>query len=148
MFMRNTAEFNRRRSVIVSMMLLIALAHIIDIGRHLQGTLFNLFKSYFSDIVLPFGFYFLLSMEEQRISVLKRWEAKLVIMFVIPSIAETCQYFGIPVLGSTFDPLDYLMYAIGATFAAIVDTQVFPRILNFWAKEKAERRGDPPGQAA
>ncbi len=77
-------------------------------------------------------------MNEQRIPVLKRWEAKLLIMFVMPSIAETCQYFGIPVLGSTFDPLDYLMYAIGATFAAIVDRQVFPRILDFWTKETAE----------
>ncbi len=136
--MSNIAGFKRRRAVIVSIMLLIALAHIIDIGGHLQGTAFNLFKSYFSDIVLPFGFYFLLIMDEQWVPVLKRWEAKLVIMFVMPSIAETCQYFGIPVLGSTFDPLDYLMYAIGATFAAIVDTQVFPRILDFWTKETAE----------
>ncbi len=136
--MSNIAGFNKRRAVIVSIMMLIALTHIIDIGRHLQGTLFDLFKSYFSDIVLPFGFYFLLSMNEQRIPVLKRWEAKLLIMFVMPSIAETCQYFGIPVLGSTFDPLDYLMYAIGAIFAAIVDRQVFPRSLNFWPKEKVE----------
>ncbi len=136
--MTNIAGFNRRRAVIVSIMLLIAFAHIIDIGRQLQGTAFNLFKSYFSDIVMPFGFYFLLCADEQWIPVLKRWEAKLVIMFVMPSIAETCQYFGIPVLGSTFDPLDYLMYAIGVTFAAIVDTQVFPRIFDFWKKETVE----------
>ncbi len=89
---------------------------------------------------MPFGFYFLLSMDEQWIPVLKRWNVKWVIMFLLPSIAETCQYFGIPVLGSTFDPLDYLMYAIGVTFAAIVDTQVFPRIFGFWMWEKAERR--------
>ena len=138
--MNHIHGFSRRLVVILSMMLLIALAHIIDIGRHLQGASFNYFKSYFSDIVMPFGFYFLLSLDEKWISGLKRWEVKLAIMFLLPSIAETCQYFGIPVLGSTFDPMDYLMYAIGATSAAIVDTQVFPRIFGFWTLERAERR--------
>lgn len=132
------AGYNKRRAVIISIMLLIALAHIIDIGRHLQGTLFDLFKSYFSDIVLPFGFYFLLFMDEQWIPILKRWEVKLAVMVLLPSIAETCQYFGIPVLGSTFDPLDYLMYAIGATLAALVDKQVFSRIFGFWTMEKVK----------
>ncbi len=138
--MSNIFGRSRRPAVILSMMLLIALAHIFGIGRHFQGTLFNLLQSYFSDIVMPFGFYFLLCADEQWIPFLKRWEVKLAIMFLLPSIAETCQYFGISVLGSTFDPLDYLMYAIGATSAAIVDTQVFPRIFGFWMWEKAERR--------
>jgi hypothetical protein len=135
--MNQIQGFSRRRTVILSLMLLIALTHIIDIGRHLQGASFNLFKSYFSDLVMPFGFYFLLSLDEQWIPVLKHWEVKWVIMFLLPSVAETCQYFGIPVLGSTFDPWDYLVYAIGVTFAAIVDTQVFPRIFGFWKLGKA-----------
>jgi len=138
--MSDIHRHSRRLEVILGMMLLIALAHIVDIGGHLQGMSFNLFKSYFSDIVLPFGFYFLLCADEQWIPGLKRWEVKLVIMFLLPSIAETCQYFGIPVLGSNFDPMDYLMYAIGATLAAMVDMQVFPRIFRFWTLEKAERR--------
>jgi len=131
----------RRIAVIISMMLLIALAHIVGVGRHFQGVLFSVLQSYFSDIVMPFGFYFLLCADEQWIPVLRRWEVKWATMILLPSIAETCQYFGIPVLGSTFDPLDYLMYAIGATLAAIVDTQVFPRIFGFWTLEKAERLG-------
>jgi hypothetical protein len=60
-------------------------------------------------------------------------------MILLPSIAETCQYFGIPVLGSTFDPWDYLMYVTGTTAAAIVDTQVFPRIFDFWTLEESVR---------
>lgn len=63
---------------------------------------------------------------------------KAAIAFLLPSIAETCQYVGIPVLGSTFDLLDYLMYGIGAMSAVVVDTQVFPRIFAFWTMEKAE----------
>jgi hypothetical protein len=58
---------------------------------------------------------------------------------LLPSIAETCQYFGIPVLGSTFDPLDYLMYGMGAVSGVVVDTQVFSRMFGFWTKEKAGR---------
>jgi hypothetical protein len=72
--------------------------------------------------------------------ILRRWEAKSAIAFLIPSIAETCQYFGVPVLGSTFDPLDYLMYGIGAIAAAAVDTQVFSRMFDSWTMEKEERR--------
>jgi hypothetical protein len=61
------------------------------------------------------------------------------IAFLVPSIAETCQYFGIPALGSTFDPLDYFMYGIGALSAAVFDTRVFSRVFIFWAGGKAER---------
>ena len=138
--MSNIHKHPRRIAVIISMMLLIALAHIVGVGRHFQGVLFNVLQSYFSDIVMPFGFYFLLCADEQWIPALRRWEVKWATMILLPSIAETCQYFGIPVLGSTFDPLDYLMYATGATLAAIVDTQVFPRIFGFWTLERAERR--------
>ena len=86
-----------------------------------------------------FGCYFLLCASELQLPILRRWEAKFAIAFLIPSIAETCQYFGIPVLGSTSDPLDYFMYGIGALSAAVVDVQVFPQVFDFWTMEKAER---------
>ncbi len=130
---------SRRLAVIFSIVALIALVHIFRIGSHLQGELYNLYYSYFSDLILPFGWYFLLCMNETQMPILRRWEAKLAIAFLLPSIAETCQYFGIPALGSTFDPLDYLMYGLGAMFAVAVDTQVFSRMFGFWTKEKAGR---------
>ena len=128
-----------RRLVIICIMILIAAAHILRLGSYLQGELYHFYYSYFSDFVLPFGCYFLLCATELQMPILKRWEAKLAIAFLMPSIAETCQYFGIPVLGSTFDPLDYFMYGIGAMSAVVVDTQVFSRILGFWTREKAKR---------
>ena len=82
------------------------------------------------------GFYFLLCGLEQ-IPVFRRWGVKFVIAFLVPSIAETCQYFGVPVLGATFDPLDYFMFIMGALSAAVVDVQVFPRVFSFWTQEKA-----------
>ena len=137
--MSNLFGSARRLAVIFSIVALIAVVHIFRIGSCLQGELYNFYCSYFSDFILPFGFYFLLCMYELHMPILRRWEAKLAIVFLMPAIAETCQYFGIPVLGSTFDPLDYLMYGIGAMSAVVVDTQVFSRIFDFWTKETAGR---------
>jgi len=137
--MSNVSGYLRRLAVIYSIVALIAAVHIFRLGSYLQGELYNFYYSYFSDFILPFGCYFLLCASELYIPILRRWEAKFAIAFLIPSIAETCQYFGIPVLGSTFDPLDYFMYGIGALSAAVVDVQVFPQVFDFWTMEKAER---------
>ncbi len=133
--MSSMSDYLRRLVVIYSIVALVAVAHILRLGSYLQGALYNFYYSYFSDFILPFTFYFLLCGLEQ-IPLLRRWEAKFAIAFLIPSIAETCQYFGIPVLGSTFDPLDYLMYGLGALSAAIFDTQVLSRKFGFWSRKK------------
>ena len=137
--MSNVSEYLRRLAVIYSIVALIAAVHIFRLGSYLKGELYNFYYSYFSDFILPFGCYFLLCASELYIPILRRWEAKFAIAFLIPSIAETCQYFGIPVLGSTADLLDYFMYGIGALSAVVVDTQVFSRVFDFWTREKAER---------
>jgi hypothetical protein len=128
---------SKRSAVIISIMMLIALAHIFRIGSHLQGELYKIYYSYFSDFVLTFGGYFLfiLFVSNLPMPILRHWEVKIAVAFLVPSIMETCQYFGIPILGVTFDPLDYGMYAIGALSAAIVDTHVFARIFDFWKLE-------------
>jgi len=137
--MSSVFSLPRRRAIIVCIMILIAAVHILRVGSYLEGELYNFYYSYFSDFVLPFGCYFLLCATELQMPILRRWETKLAIAFLMPSIAETCQYFGIPVLGSTFDLLDYLMYGKGALSAVVVDTQVFSRIFDFWTTEMAER---------
>ena len=137
--MSKAVGFLKRRAVVCSIMMLIAAVHILRLGSYLQGELFNLYYSYFSDIAIPFGCYFLLYAPEVPKPVFGHWEAKSAIVFVVPSIAETLQYFGVPVLGSTFDPLDYAMYAVGAISAALVDRQVFSRVFGFWITGSAER---------
>lgn len=137
--MSNVVGFSRRRTVSFSIVILIAVVHIFRIGSYLEGELYDLYYGYFSDFVLPFGFYFLLCANESWMPILRRWQAKSAIAFLLPSIAETFQYFGIPVLGSTFDLLDYLMYGIGAISAAVVDTKVFSRKFDFWTVEKTGR---------
>jgi hypothetical protein len=119
-------------------MAVIAIIHILRIGNYLSGELYHFYYSYFSDLTLPFGGYFLLCAVEIKLPILRHWKRKLVISFLVPALAETFQFFDIPVLGSTFDLLDYLMYAFGAILAAIIDTQVFPRIFKFWMYTKME----------
>jgi len=137
--MSDVTGFSRRRAVIFSIVILIAVVHILRIGSYLGGKLYNFYYSYFSDFVLPIGCYFLLCAAELQMPILKHWGVKSAIVFLIPSIAETCQYFGIPILGSTFDPLDYFMYAIGALSAILIDTQVFSRAFSFWNIDKVKR---------
>ncbi len=77
---------------------------------------------------MPFAAYFLLCASEAKWPWCKPWQVKLALAIVVPAIAETAQYFGIPILGSTFDPLDYCMYLVGATVAAFVDVQIVTRL--------------------
>ncbi len=133
----STRDQAGRRTVVLSIVLLVAAAHIVGIGRYLGGELSALYSSYFSDIVLPFACYFLLCVAETAWPFFRGWETKTAAVFLMPSALETLQYFGVDALGSTFDPLDYATYAIGASVAALVDTQVFARVLGFWAKERA-----------
>lgn len=137
--MNNVLNLPKRRAVIICIIMLIAAAHILRLGTYLPGEFHHFYSSYFSDFVIPFGCYFLLCATELQMPFFRHWEAKLAISFLMPSIAETCQYFGIPILGSTFDLLDYFMYGIGAMSAVIVDTQVFSRLFVFWTMKKGER---------
>jgi hypothetical protein len=127
-----------RRAVVVCVMILIAADQVFQIGHDLQGNLYALYCSYFADVYLPFGLYLLLCLAEADAPILRPWERKLAIAFLLPSLAETGQYLGIYVLGATFDPFDYLAYGVGAISAAIVDMRVFPRIFTFWAEGRVD----------
>jgi hypothetical protein len=121
-----------RTAVVVAIMLVIAAAHIVGIGRYLGPRQAGLYSSYFSDLVLPFGSYFLLFLPEVNWRLLRRWQGKAAAVFGVASGAETLQYLGVWALGSTFDPIDYAMYFAGVMAAAFVDTQVLARAFGFW----------------
>ena len=130
----SNSDLLKRRGLVFGIILIIALIHIFKIGHYLPSELSRIYYSYFSDILLPFGFYFLLCITQYQIPLLKRWQVKMLISFLLPSFAETLQLFGIYALGSTFDPVDYVMYGIGSVTAAIIETIMFKRIFEFWSK--------------
>ena len=111
-----------RPAVDLGIVLGIALIHVFRLGSHLSGVPRRLYYSYFSDVVLPIAAYFLLCRAAARHRFLKdRW-VKAAFVFGAASFAEILQGFGVPLLGRTFDPLDFVSYAAGALIAMIVDT--------------------------
>lgn len=131
-----------RLAVIIAIQLLLALVHIFRLGQLLDGHLYHLYYGYFSDIVVPFGFYFLLCMNDVRVPFLRPWYAKSALVFAGATTAECLQYFGVYALGVTFDPFDILMYAAGVTLASVIDTHVFTRKFTFWRVDAAPIKKD------
>jgi hypothetical protein len=125
-----------RRVVVVAVMLVIAVIHVFRVGSYLDGRLFTLYYSYFSGIVVPFGMYFLLCLSEVGFRFLRDWRVKAGVVFGVASLTELGQAVGIPLLGLTFDPLDFVMFGVGTMLAVLVDRVLFKRIFSFWTLEK------------
>ena len=120
-----------KKTIVVAIEL--SVAGLIVLGSKLSDpALLMLYHWYFADVALPFGFYFLLTMLEDRFPVLQPWWGKAAAIFALCASSETLQYFGIYALARTFDPVDYLAYGIGVLLAALVDRQVLARLFSFW----------------
>jgi hypothetical protein len=122
-----------KKVVVVSMVIPIALLHFFT-GSNYRGPYPGFVNGYLLDILLPFAFYFLLCLNE--FSLLRSWMVKSSLVFAVGASVEIAQFYGVPIFGRTFDPLDFVMYGIGVLSAAILDTTVFPRILEFWAPQE------------
>lgn len=106
----------------------LALALIFFIGADWAGeNVHRFFHSYFADIALPFGFYFLLIPDEDTFLFLRPWHNKALAVFLLVSTSEILQYFGIYALATVFDPIDFVMYAGGVLLAASVDTKLISK---------------------
>ena len=116
--------------LIVCVNLSIALLHFVT-GRHYAGPFPGFVNGYLLDILVPFGLYFLLCASEKNLKFLKPWYVKGTLVFLVGSCVEMSQFFGVPIFGETFDPMDFVMYALGGILAAIFDTLLFPKIFKF-----------------
>ena len=120
-------------------MVAIAAIHAFRLGSYLSGDLYIWYYSYFSDLIMPFGIYFLLGMNEIQTAFLRPWYVKALLIFGISAFTEIMQAFGIYFLGVTFDPIDILMFGIGVLIAAFFDKQVFDRLIPNWKIEKVNQ---------
>jgi hypothetical protein len=121
-----------KRIVVVVIAVAVGLLHFVT-GASYRGPFPAFVNSYLIDILLPTSLYFLLSLTEH--SLFRSWVVKALSVFSFGVAVETAQYFGAPVLGRTFDPLDYVMYAVGVLLAAFFDLFLFPRLFSFWEPE-------------
>lgn len=121
---------NKKAVVIITE---IIIAGIFVIGADWTNETIHLFfHNYVADIIIPFGYYFLLVLMEDKYKPISKWFIKAAIVFALCALSETLQYFGIYALATVFDPLDYMMYALGLVLAAFVDRIIFKRVFTFW----------------
>ncbi|MCB2220625.1 MAG: hypothetical protein KQI35_09535 [Bacteroidetes bacterium] len=86
------------------------MASIFIIGADWMGDIANrFFHNYFADIAIPFGYYLLLVLLEDKYKPFKKWYDKAGSVFILCVISESLQYFGIYALAIVFDPWDYIM---------------------------------------
>ena len=133
--MKGTHRIIRKKVVIVSIMILIGLIHFFT-GSNYKGPYPGFVNGYLLDILVPFGFYFLLCLS--KFPLLKSWIVKSILVFGVASFTEIAQFFGVPIFGQTFDPVDFVMFGMGVILAAILDIIVFPRIFDFWTPKTKE----------
>jgi hypothetical protein len=122
----------RKKLVVSAIMLLIATLHIFGPPRQAPNSWHDWYYSYFSDLALPFGFYFLLCLAEANVPQLRPWWLKAGLVFGAATTAEVLQFFGIYALGVTFDPLDIAAYAVGVLLAVMLEQGIFKRWVPFW----------------
>lgn len=115
----------------VSVQLIIAFFFVLGADRT-NHLFYILYQSFFADVFLPFGFYFLLSLRAEKSQFLNTWWKKVLTVFALCSISESLQYFGVYTLATVFDFLDFAMYGAGVLLAALVDKQLFARTIPFW----------------
>jgi len=123
----------------VIVMLLFAAIHLFRFGTIYSGKVHILYYSYASNLLLPFGAYFLLSINEIKLRFLGKWYVKALIVFAFMTFSEILQIFGIYFFGVTFDLLDILMFAIGALFAVVFDKFIFDKFIPHWAYPKESK---------
>ena len=130
--MKATARSRSKRVLVVCIVVPIALLHFFT-GSAYHGPWPQLVNGYLMDVLVPLAFYLLLCLPE--IPQLQPWPVKALLVFGAAASVEVAQFLGVPVLGQTFDPLDFVMYGLGVALAVLLDTVVLARVLQFWAAE-------------
>lgn len=126
------SKYMKSKKTIVVITLLI-ITSLFIVGADWAGeTAHQLFHSYFADIAIPFGYYLLLVLLEDKYKLIKKWYIKAGAVFVLCALSETLQYFDVYALARVFDPLDYIMYALGVVLAVFVDRIIFKKMFSFW----------------
>lgn len=130
--MKATVRSRRKSVVVVCIVVPIALLHFFT-GSACNGPLPEFVNGYLLDILVPLAFYLLLCLPDTP--QLRPWPVKAILVLGATSSVEIAQFLGMPILGRTFDPLDFPAYGLGVALAVLLDIVAFPRILPFWGTE-------------
>ena len=114
-----------RKLLVVGIAVSVGMLHFFT-GPEYRGPFRAFVTGYLIDILLPFAMYLVLGITDHAV-ILSR-AARFAVVFGIGALAETLQYFSVPLFGRTFDPLDYLMFGIGIVCAAVFEWAVLSRL--------------------
>ena len=113
-----------RKPVVVAICVAVAALHLVT-GPHYTGPFRAFVTGYLIDLVLPFSLVLLLGVGFDPVPMLRHPLMRAGIVFCIGAVVESSQYLGVPLFGRTFDPIDLLAYAVGATAALGFERLVF-----------------------
>lgn len=119
-----------RKSVyfIVFISIFVGLLHFL-FGPDYRGVFEEFIRGYLIDVVLPLNLYLLLQISLRKmVSVPKARFIGAGFTFCFGVMVEILQLNKIPIFGSTYDPMDILMYGIGVAMGVLLD---FTIIENF-----------------
>jgi hypothetical protein len=114
-----------RKQIVVVIALGVGLLHFVT-GPNYRGPLRAFVNGYLIDVLLPFAMYLLLALPDRPFA-MPRLVRGLVVLGVGIAV-EILQYFGVPIFGRTFDPLDFVMYLVGVVGAVIFEWCVLSRL--------------------
>jgi hypothetical protein len=114
-----------RKLVVVGICLAVAALHLFT-GPRYSGPFRAFVTGYLIDLVLPFSLVLLLGIGLDDLSALRRPVVRATAVFLLGASVEVLQYFGVPLFGRTFDPVDLVMYAAGAMAALLFERLAFP----------------------
>jgi hypothetical protein len=117
-----------RVGVVVAIQLVIAVAMVIGADWAPENAR-RIFHSYFADLALPFGYYFLLTLVEDKVRFMRLWYGRALTVLSLVSASEVLQYFGIYALATVFDPFDFVAYVSGLLLAVVFDVGVIAKLL-------------------
>lgn len=103
----------------------VGLLHFVT-GPDYRGPLRDFVNGYLIDILLPFAMYLLLSLPQRPLRLPTVGRALAVL--AVGGVVELLQFLGVPVFGSTFDPLDLMMYAAGVGGGVAFERLVLARM--------------------
>lgn len=114
--------------LIVAISLFVGLLHFL-IGPNYQGIYKHFMRGYLMDILLPMNLYLLLQISlRKKLSVFLSRVLGALFTFVFGTLVELLQFHDILFLGSTYDPLDIVMYALGTALGLALDLLVISRM--------------------
>jgi len=121
-----------KKTIITGIALIVAALHFVT-GENYRGPLPGFVNGYLIDILLPMTLYLLMGL-------FPTWWVRSPVfragaVFGFGCLVEASQYYGRPIFGNTFDPLDIAAYAAGVSLGVLLDLVLLPRFVPRWSKQ-------------